>query len=106
MTIDNGPLRFVQHRRRLELRAVPEAQRHPADTGGPPLVWTVQPDDARSSLYRSGTSGLSLRREFRFGAAMLRAGGNEITLRINTPDAPAELNNWAAYDAIRLELTG
>lgn len=74
--------------------------------GGTPILWTFQPDDPRGSLYRSGCSGLNFRREFRFDGAQLRAGTNEITLMINTPTAPAEVNNWAAYDALRLQITG
>lgn len=71
--------------------------------GGTPMTWTFQPMDARGSLYRSGAGGRAYRREFRFDAAVLRAGTNEITLQINA--GVANSGNWAAYDAIRLELS-
>jgi rhamnogalacturonan endolyase len=67
------------------------------------LVWTFQPDDARGATYRSSCGGFYMRREFRFDATALRRGSNEIVLRINE-DAPEELGNQAAYDAIRLEI--
>ncbi|HLL66890.1 MAG TPA: polysaccharide lyase family protein [Micromonosporaceae bacterium] len=67
------------------------------------LVWTFQPDDARGATYRSSAAGFYLRREFRFDAAALRPGSNEIVLRINE-DAPEVVGNQAAYDAIRLEI--
>lgn len=74
--------------------------------GNMPVLLTFQPDDARGSIYRSGNSGQYFRREVAFDATMLRAGTNEITLQINGAGAAAELSNWAAYDAIRLEVTG
>jgi rhamnogalacturonan endolyase len=74
--------------------------------GNMPVLWTFAPTDARGSLYRSGTGGQYFRRELRFAGSLLRAGTNEITLQINGVGAPADANNWAAYDALRLEITG
>jgi rhamnogalacturonan endolyase len=74
--------------------------------GGMPVLWSFAPGDARGSLYRSGAGGQYFRRELRFAGSLLRAGTNEITLQINGAGAPADANNWAAYDAIKLELTG
>jgi len=70
---------------------------------GAPMVWPFTPEDARGSLYRSGSSGRVYRREFRFAGSLLRAGMNEITLQINA--GIANSSNWTAYDAIRLELS-
>jgi rhamnogalacturonan endolyase len=70
--------------------------------GAMPVVWGFQPDDARGSLYRSGCGGRPFRRVLRFDAGLLKRGTNEITLQINA--GLANTANWAAYDAIRLEL--
>ena len=45
----------------------------------------------------------TFRRAFPFDAALLRPTGNEISLCINE-NAPPELGNELAYDALKLEL--
>lgn len=70
--------------------------------GGTPMAWDFLPGDARGSLYRSGCGGRTFRKEFRFAGTGLRAGTNEITLQLNA--GLSGTGNWAAYDAIRLEL--